>query len=106
MLSLSSRQEEIAVEKAYLSGEESDIRLCQASGPTHKVPPTSPPHHPSFVRLLESIDHWLFLTQQWVKERVSKRESKQGWGGGETRAACFSRERKRKGRKGGHGDQA
>lgn len=29
--------------KAYLSREESDIRLCQASGPTHKVPPTSTP---------------------------------------------------------------
>ena len=42
--------------KAYLSREESDIRLCQASGPTHEVPPTSnPPPHPSFVRLLALI---------------------------------------------------
>lgn len=52
MLSASRRQEEIAVEKLYLSREESDIRLCQASGPTHKVPPTPTPQHTPHPALL------------------------------------------------------
>lgn len=42
MLSLCSRQEEIAVEKLTSLREESDIRLCQASGQP-MGPPTSTP---------------------------------------------------------------
>lgn len=82
--------------KAYLSREESDIRLCQASGPTHKVPPTSPA--PSQLCYIASIDRPLLLTPQWAKEREPARleASKLGvenWG-------CFCGEEKRKGRKG------